>query len=130
MTTETKKSHIGKKIVRIRELRDMKQETLASLMGVSQQTVSRIEQSDEIEEERLKAVANALGVTPEIIRSFSEESLFSNVQHNSETASHNFIVNYQIHPVDKVVELYERLLKSEQEKVAMLQSLLDRLKDE
>jgi len=35
--------HIGRKISRIRELRGMKQETLASELGISQQAVSKIE---------------------------------------------------------------------------------------
>lgn len=129
MTAETdKRHHIGRKIVRIRELRGMKQDTLAGLLGVSQQSVSRLEQSEEVDEERLKAVADALGVTPAIIRSFNEDTLLNNIQHNSDTASHNINVKYEFNPIEKVVELYERLLKSKQEKVAMLQALLDNQK--
>ena len=126
MTAETAPRHIGRKIVRIRELRGMKQETLAGLLGVSQQTVSKPEQSEEVDEARLKAVAEALGVTPAIIRSFNEDTLLNNIQHNSDTASHNINVKYEFNPLEKVEALYERLLKSEQEKVAMLQALLDK----
>ncbi|PHR87060.1 MAG: transcriptional regulator, partial [Leeuwenhoekiella sp.] len=38
--TSTKPNHIGRKIARIRELRGMKQETLAEELGISQQSVS------------------------------------------------------------------------------------------
>ena len=60
--TKPAANHIGRKISRIRELRGIKQETLASEMGVSQQTVSRLEQSETIEDEVLLKVAGVLGV--------------------------------------------------------------------
>lgn len=125
-TTADNKHYIGYKIVRLRELRGMKQDTLATILGVSQQTVSKFEKSEELDEERLKTIADALGVTPEAIKNFNEEALFNNIQTNSDTASHNVIVNYQFNPIDKIVELYERLLKSEQEKVALLQGLKEK----
>ncbi|HEY1022626.1 MAG TPA: helix-turn-helix transcriptional regulator, partial [Flavisolibacter sp.] len=62
--TETS-NHIGRKISRIRELRGMKQEALAAELGISQQAVSKLEQSEKIEEEVLEKVANILGVTKE-----------------------------------------------------------------
>ena len=73
-TTATKPSHIGRKITRIRELRGMKQEALAQELGISQQSVSHIEQSESLEAERLERVAKALGVTKEAIENFNEET--------------------------------------------------------
>lgn len=127
-TTTEPRVHLGRKIERIRELRGMKQETLADILGISQQAVSKMEQSEQIDEERLQKVATALGVTPEAIRHFSEEALFNNINSihdNHENSVNTFhVVNYQFNPVEKIVELYERLLKSEREKVEMLQALL------
>jgi DNA-binding XRE family transcriptional regulator len=56
METSTKplNTHIGRKISRIRELRGIKQETLASELGVSQQTVSKMEQSEVLEDDVLE----------------------------------------------------------------------------
>ena len=51
MTTET--MHIGRKISRIRELRGIKQETLAQELGVSQQAVSKLEQSEAVDDDKL-----------------------------------------------------------------------------
>jgi len=45
--------HIGRKISKIGELRGMKQETLATKLGISQQAISKIEQSAEVEEDAL-----------------------------------------------------------------------------
>ena len=68
MSTATKPKHIGRNISRIRELRGMKQEALAIAIGVSQQSVSSIEASETVDEEKLVEVAKALGVSVEAIK--------------------------------------------------------------
>lgn len=126
--------HIGRKITRIRELRGMKQETLASELGVSQQTVSHMEQSQTLDDEKLEKVAKVLGVTPETIKNFSEESvlnIISNSFHDN-SALNGVLYNPTFNPLDKVIalyeekeKLYERLLAAEKEKVIYLERLLD-----
>ena len=130
MSTATKTSHIGRKISRIRELRGMKQEALAAELGISQQSVSSLEQSEHIEDEKLERVAKALGVSKEAIENFSEDNILniiSNTFNSNDTSTLNAI-NLQptFNPVDKVVELYERLLEAEKEKVAYLEKLLEK----
>ena len=134
METATKPNHIGRKISRIRELRGMKQEALAEELGMSQQSVSHLEQSEFIEDEKLEKVAKALGVTKEGIENFSEEAVFniiSNTFHNTSSDNSTLIassLNYQpsFNTVDKIVELYERLVEAEKEKVKYLEELLNR----
>jgi len=131
METVKKNNYIGRKIGRIRELRGMKQETLAEMLGVSQQSVSKIEQSETLDAERLEAVAKALGVTPEAIHNFSEElaiNYFNNFYDNSFSNSQGTFHpnNCTFNPLDKVVELYERLVQAEKDKVAYLEKLLDK----
>jgi len=53
----TKPKHIGRNISRIRELRGIKQEALAMAIGVSQQTISNIEGSTSVDEEKLALIA-------------------------------------------------------------------------
>lgn len=79
METSTKPSntHIGRKISRIRELHGIKQETLASELGVSQQSVSRMEQSEVLEDDVLENIAKILGVTTDAIKNFSEEAVIN-----------------------------------------------------
>lgn len=113
--------HIGRKIKRIRELRGLKQEVLASELGISQKMVSVLEKSETIEDEKLKQIADVLGVSVEAIKDFNEEMLVFHIQnmHDNATAyQYNFQCNYN--PLDKVVELYERLLQSEREKSALM----------
>lgn len=132
METTTKPSHLGRKISRIRELRGIKQESLAMELGVSQQSVSRMESSETVDEELLEKVARILGVNTEAIKNFNEETVFnfiSNTVNNSDYATGNSLYNHYptFNPLDKLMEiveenkaLYERLLKSEQEKVELL----------
>ncbi|KAF2079369.1 helix-turn-helix domain-containing protein [Flavobacterium sharifuzzamanii] len=137
MSTTTKPSHIGRKISRIRELKDMKQEALAQALGMSQQSVSAMENSETVDEEKLKEVAKAFGMTVEAIKNFSEEAVinyFNNIYDNEINGS---IVAPQsnhctFNPLDKLVEvyeenkkLYERLLQSEKDKNEYLEKLLN-----
>ena len=122
MATDT--MHLGKKISRIRELKGMKQETLASLLGVSQQAVSKLEQSEQVEDDRLEEIGKALGVTSEAIRNFNEEVLFSNISNNFHDQA--MLVNYQFNPLEKIIELYERMLKLEREKNELLEKMIDK----
>jgi len=132
MSTATK-NHIGRKISRIRELRDMKQEALAQALGISQQAVSNIENSETVEDAKLEEIAKALGVTAEGIKQFSEEAVFniiSNTYHNTSSDTSTLIassLNYQptFNTVEKIVELYERLLQSEKDKVAFLEKFIE-----
>ncbi len=127
MSIAKQPNHIGRKISRIRELRDMKQEALAQALGMSQQTVSAIENSETIDEEKLIEVAKALGVSAEAIKSFSEENMINyfNTFNDSQGNFGNFGNNScTFNPLDKVVELYERLVQSEKEKVEYLEKLL------
>ena len=70
METATKPTHIGRKITRIRELRGIKQEAIAMELGVSQQTISRMEASESVDADLLDKVAGILGETVEAIKNF------------------------------------------------------------
>jgi transcriptional regulator with XRE-family HTH domain len=107
--------HIGRKISRIRELRGMKQEALAAELGISQQAVSKIEQSEDIDGESLEKIAKVLGVTVEGLKHFTEDSVFNNINN-----FHDNSIQNNFNPIEKVIELYERLLQSEREKVELL----------
>lgn len=131
METSTKPKHIGRNISRIRELRGMKQEALAITLGVSQQTISNIENSATVEEEKLKQIAEALGVSSEAIKSFSEEAAINYFNNFYDTSEGTFNNHCSFNPIDKVVslfeekeKLYERLLQAEKDKNDYLEKLL------
>ena len=59
------------------------------------------------------------------------QSLTSN-NYDGSTLNHsaNYQYNYQpsFNPIDKIVELYEALVKSEREKIELMQKILDKMK--
>ena len=137
MSTATK-NHIGRKISRIRELRDMKQEALAQAVGMTQQAISIIENSETVEEAKLAEIAKALGVSVEAIKNFSEEAainFFNSIYDNdfSHSQGATFGTNMgTFNPIDKIVTLFEekeklneRLRQAEKDKVAYLEKLLN-----
>jgi transcriptional regulator with XRE-family HTH domain len=123
--------HIGRKISKIRELRGMKQETLATELGISQQAVSKIEQSADVDGEALEKISKILGVPADAIKNFNDDAvlnIISNTFTSQDTSTLNAI-NFQpsFNPIDKIVELYnekivllERLLQAEKEKNEIL----------
>lgn len=131
MSTETRPRNIGRNISRIRELRGMKQGALADAIGTSQQTISSIETSETVDFEKLVQIAKALGVTVEAIENFTEESVFNffnnfydNSANNGAQGSGNTNNTCTFNPLDKVIELYERLVQAEKEKVEYLEKLM------
>ena len=128
MSTVTKPKHIGRNISRIRELRGMKQEALAIAIGISQQSISNIEGSEIVDDEKLQKIAEVLGVSAEAIKNYSDETVL-NVINNTFSSHDNSTINAvnvqpNFNPLDKVVELYERLVLAEKEKVEYLGKLL------
>lgn len=132
----TEKIHIGRKVARLRELRGIKQETLAEQLGVSQQAVSKLEQSENIEDTTLSRIAKALQVTPDAIKNFNEDAVFNQFTFNDQSIQH-----YQctFNPLDEYrnevkenkrlseenKKLYESLLKEKDEKIALLKKMLE-----
>ncbi|KIO52498.1 helix-turn-helix domain-containing protein [Flavobacterium hibernum] len=133
MSTLSKPNHIGRKISRIRELRDMKQEALAQALGISQQTVSTIENSETIDDEKLTEIAKVLGVTVEAIKNFSEEAILNiigNTYNDSNVVNGN-AYSCNFNPLDKLIEiytekekLYERLIEAEKQKIEYLEKII------
>jgi transcriptional regulator with XRE-family HTH domain len=115
--------HIGRKISRIRELRGMKQEALATELGISQQAVSKIEQSAEVEDNALEKIAKILGVNVSTIKSFDEEKAI-NIFSNTYNDNSSILGTYNFNPLDKLMLALEDNKKLYEEKVALLERLL------
>ena len=125
-TTFTRRNSHGANLKRWREWRGIKQEVLADKIGVSQATLSGYEKKDELEPEVLEKITKALDIPTEAITELNEGALiniYSGTWQDNATAAGS--IQYQtFNPIDKIVELYERLLKAEQEKVAMLHEII------
>ena len=131
MSETTEKStqrHTGRNVQKIRVYLGVKQEALAYDLGISQSEVSKIEQQDEIDDGLLSKIAGSLGVAPEVIKDFDLERAIYNINsYKDATISDGattavYATLQQINPIEKIVELYERLLQSEREKIELLKN--------
>lgn len=135
----TQQIHERRNIKRFREMLGMKQEALAYELrdDWNQKKISLLEAKEKVEADILEQVATILKINPEAIRNFDEEAVFSiinNTYHNTSSDNSTLIassVNYQptFNTTDKIVELYERLLQAEKDKVAYLEWLVEKKRE-
>ncbi len=125
----------GQRIRNIRKAKGIKQEVLAQRVSMSQQAVSRYEQMEIIDDHILVRFAKALGVTTEYIKEYQEDAKTIIVENNTFENNKDSVVSnvgciegdaiYNNNPLDKIVELFEKLLDTEKEKVTLLEKLLN-----
>lgn len=124
------KVHQGRNIKRFRDILGVKQEALAAELDMTQQAFSKLEQKEQIDEKILDKIAQALQIPVEALKNMTDEAAVNIVantfnSHDTSTLTAASISYYPtFNPIDKVVELYERMLKNEQEKVSLLQEAL------
>ena len=123
--------HQGRNVKRFREMLGIKQEGLALELGEdwNQRKISLLEQKEVIEQDLLEQVAKVLKVPVEAIKNFDEEAainVIGNNYHDNSTSNVNYHCTFN--PIDKIVELYDALVKSEKEKIELMQKILDKIK--
>lgn len=144
-TMNSNKVHHGYNIRRVRMEKNIKQELLSEKVHMSQPTVSRYEGMRVIDEEILQRFAKALDVPVDCLETMEEDApvmVFENISNDvhdnkdlSVSASstgyaNNPNVNYDFNPINKIAELYERLLKEKDEKYAALEQRIKKLEEE
>lgn len=113
--------HMGRKIERVRRLRGMTQTELGEALNISKQAVSKMEQTEHIDDERLDGIATALGVTVEGLKKFNEETVlyntinfYENCGVKTSAVSNNHTFNN--FPIEQAIEMFEKLLQKERDK--------------
>jgi len=131
METETiNKGNHGPNVRRWREWKNMNQDVLAEMIGVSQATLSVYEKKDKLDRDILDKVAKALEIPVEAITELGRETsvnIFSGTWNDSSSGVNGHVFN----PVEKLVEvynekekLYERMLKEKEETISLLHEVL------
>jgi transcriptional regulator with XRE-family HTH domain len=132
--TTNRKAHEGRNIKRFREMLGIKQDALAADLGHdwNQQRVSLLEQRETIELDVLQQIAAVLHLPVEAFQNFDEEqavNIISSTFHDSAVANTftdgaqaNFHCTFN--PLDKMVELYERMLQQQKEMIDRLEQLI------
>lgn len=129
---QNKKIHQGRNIKRFREMLGIKQEALAFELGDewNQKKISLLEQKEIVETDILEQVAKILKVPAEAIENFDEDqavNIISNTFTSNDASTLN-AVNIQptFNPLDKMVELYERMLEQQKEMIEKLERLIEK----
>lgn len=131
-----KSVHHGHNIKLARQLKGIKQEELAEKMDMTTASLAKHENSEVIDDKVLNKFATALDIPVEFLKAVEECSKTVVFESNTITNhDHATSVGYAetlndnktINPLDKVVELYERLLKEKDEKYATLEKRVQNL---
>jgi len=127
--------HQGRNIKRFREMLGIKQDALAIELGDdwNQQKISLLEQKETIDTPLLKQISAALKIPVEAIQNFDEEqaiNVISNTINNNDNATmtNPAVFNFQpnFNPIDKMIELYERMLQQQREMIEKLERLIEK----
>lgn len=111
--------HIGEKIRKIRVLKGLSQEYLANQIGVSQNSLSKIELGEtKISEKRLHQISIVLELHPNEIINFNEALIFKNDNSISENVK-----------LTNRINSHEELLLSYKEQISLLREQCEILKD-
>ena len=112
---------IGQKIKKLRELKNLTQEHMAEVIGLSQSAYSRIELGDtEVTYSKLERISQELGMRPEEVIAFNESMVF-NVMHN-QTGNSLIIQNSDIER-----QLFEQQIALLKEEIAHLKTIIEKL---
>jgi transcriptional regulator with XRE-family HTH domain len=147
MTNDKRTIHQGRNVKRFREMLGLKQEALADQLGGdwSQKKISMLENKEIIDAASLDELAAALKVPAEAIKNFSEEAavniIASTVYNHDQSASvfFNPVFNSMEDALTEIKQmseeikelhaknekLTEALLKEKDEKIALLQKVLE-----
>jgi transcriptional regulator with XRE-family HTH domain len=132
-----KDQEIGKKVKKLRELRNFTQLHMAEKLGISQNGYSKMERGNiRINEEQLQKIAEALGVKVEDINDFDDKKIFFSITQSDNSQNGSIQgVNFQTVELNSQErKLYEeniQQLKNENSYLKTLhESQLQQLKEE
>lgn len=110
--------HMGLKIGGARRLVGITQQELADRLGVTKQAVSKLEQTEKVDDERLGKVAEALGVSLEGLKKFNSDNVLYYTNNFYENCSPQISSSMNAHvehihyfSVEQATKLFEELLK-------------------
>ena len=128
--TMPNKIHEGRNVKRFREMLGIKQDALAANLGDdwNQQKVSLLEQKETIEAPLLQQISAILKVPVEAFQNFDEEQAINIISNTfgDHGIGYQRNDNCSFNPLDKMVELYERMLQQQKEMIEKLERLINR----
>jgi len=121
--------HDGKRITKVLAFYDIKQTDLAERMGVSQQYISKLLGKENIEVENILRIAKASEIDPKLLLKNKDSNIIIQYNHDNSKGVVEEEFNQTInHPLDKVEELYERIIKEKIEAITVQKAELTNLR--
>lgn len=129
-----KKIHEGRNVKRFREMLGIKQEALAYELGDdwNQKKISVLEQKETIDPPLLQQISAALKIPVEAFQNFDEEqavnviaNTYSFQDFKDNAVASGFSYQPSFNPIDKMIELYERMLQQQKEMIDKLEKLIE-----
>lgn len=118
--------HIGHKIKKIRELKNLTQTHLAQELGMTQSAYSKIELGEtEVTFTKLEKISSTLGMKPEEVIAFNESMVF-NVMHN-QNGGNVFSHIHQNNLSDNERKLYQDQIDLLREELLYLKDMLNKM---
>jgi transcriptional regulator with XRE-family HTH domain len=115
--------HIGHKIKKLRELKNLTQTHVAQHLGMTQSAYSKIELGEtEVTYSKLEKISEALDLKPEDIIRFNDAMVF-NVMYNND-GNNGFVINNTFS--DRERTLYEERIAALEDQVAFLKTLVEK----
>ena len=117
--------HIGQKIKKLRELKNLTQTHMAQELGLSQSAYSKMELGEsEVTYGRLEKISSVLGMKPEDVITFNESMVF-NVMNNQNGGNVFGDINNSISQTER--KLYQDQINLLKEEVTYLKDMLAKL---
>jgi transcriptional regulator with XRE-family HTH domain len=117
--------HIGQKIKKLRELKNLTQTHVAQKLGVSQSAYSKMELGEtEVTYNRLEKISEILVMKPEEVISFNESMVF-NVMHNQNGGNVFGDINNSVPDTER--QLYQDQINLLKDEVTYLKKMLEKV---
>jgi len=103
--------HLGRNIRRVRELLNVKQQTQADLLSVSQQTVSKIEQTQYMSNSVIDRIAKALAVEAGVILYYDDARIINYLRAKDAVTHCYLTLQNQVEFLRKTIKLFDKLIE-------------------
>ncbi len=114
---------IGQKIKKVREIKGFKQEHVANMLEITQQSYSNIEiDKIDVPFSKIKQIAEVFGMTVEDLISFDEKIVFN--MHGNHNLGYNNNPTIHMNFPEKMQQLYEEQIALLKEKIIGLEQKL------
>jgi transcriptional regulator with XRE-family HTH domain len=122
-------SKIGSSIRKIREIKGLKQETVALKLGLTTNGYGKIERGEsQINLDRLNQIAEVFGINPNDILNFDENTIY-NFENMNNSAPHGTVNNYSLSEDERKVFINQisALSNLVDSQTKLIENLLNRL---